>query len=61
MALPLEADAKMSFHKDKSEEKAFLLGVTIDIPAFRNSGYVLASFGSEVLSTRIDRPGADER
>jgi hypothetical protein len=48
----------MSFHNDKSDEKAFLLGVTMEIPARRKSGYALARDGSEVLSTRIEWPGA---
>lgn len=51
----------MSFHRDKSEENPFLLGVTIEIPALRKAGYALASFGSEVLSTSTERPGAEER
>ena len=51
----------MSFHSDRSEEKPFLLGVTMEIPACRNCGYALASAGSEVLSTSTERPGTEVR
>lgn len=33
----------------------------MEIPFFRKTGYELASLGSLVLSTRIERPGAEER
>lgn len=51
----------MSFHSAKSEEKAFLFGVTIEMPLRRKTGYELANFGSDVLSTSTERPGVEER
>jgi hypothetical protein len=59
--LPSAAEAKISFHRDRSSEKPFLLGVTIEMHFFRNVGYWRARLMSEVLSTRIARPGADAR
>lgn len=47
----------MSFQSVISEEKLFLFGVTMEIPARRNCGYADARFRSEVLSTRIAFPG----
>src|SRR4051812_5399011 len=60
-ALPSAAEAKMSFHRDRSSENPFLLGVTTDTPFLRNVGYWRARLMSEVLSTRMARPGAEAR
>ena len=43
------------------EEKAFLLGVTIEMPFFRNKGYESATSWFEVLSTSTTLPGAFTR
>lgn len=43
------------------EEKPFLFGVTMWIPAERNCGYAEATDSSEVLSTRMTGPGAEVR
>lgn len=51
----------MSFHNDRSEENPFLFGVTMEMPFLRKVGYALARAGSEVLSTKTERPGAEER
>lgn len=51
----------MSFHNDKSEENPFLLAVTTDTPFLRKIGYACARRRSDVLSTRIARPGAAAR
>jgi hypothetical protein len=59
--LPSAAAPKISFHSERSEEKPFLFGVTMEMPLRRKTGYELASAGSLVLSTRMERPGAEER
>lgn len=42
-------------------ENPFLLGVTMEIPCFRNAGYACARTRLEVLSIRMARPEAEER
>lgn len=51
----------MSLNKVISSEKPFLLGVTTETPRSRKIGYAWARARSDVLSTRIALPGADER
>ena len=52
---------KICCHRSKLPEKAFLLGVTMLIPFFRNVGYESAISWLLVLSTRTTLPGALSR
>lgn len=51
----------MAFQRDRLEEKAFLLGVTMLMPCCRKAGYASATSWLLVLSTRMRLSGSSAR